>query len=148
MYCNLIGSTYRGVMPGCLLSYYAEAIANHLASHTQVEKVYYPGLSSQPQFELAKAQQLRSGAVVSFEVKGGREAAYRVIDSTELMSITANLGDTKTTITHPFSTTHARWPDEDKMKAGITEGMIRIAVGLEHVDDLIQDLEPGLAGAK
>jgi len=126
----------------------AEEIANYLASHSQVERVFYPGLSSHPQFELAKAQQTRSGAVVSFEVKGGREAAYRVIDNTELMSITANLGDTKTTITHPFTTTHARWSDEDKRKAGITEGMIRIAVGLEYVDDLVHDLEHGLIGKR
>ena len=118
----------------------AEELARYLDGHSGVERVFYPGLETHQQYELAARQQVRSGAVVTFEVKGGREAAYNIIDSTELMSITANLGDTKTTITHPYTTTHARWSDNDKKKAGISEGMIRIAVGLEYVDDLIEDL--------
>ena len=90
---------------------------------------------------MAKTQQCKGGAVVSFEVAGGREAAWRIIDQVKLMSITANLGDTRTTITHPYTTTHARWSDEEKAEVGITEGLIRIAVGLEDVADLIEDLQ-------
>jgi len=118
----------------------ANTLAHHLAEHSGVKQVYYPGLESHPQYALAKTQQSKPGAVVTFEVEGGREAAYSIINQTELMSITANLGDTKTTITHPYTTTHARWSDEDKAKAGINEGLIRIAVGLEDPQDLIEDL--------
>ncbi len=118
----------------------AKVIAQYLEEHQGVVKVHYPGLQSHPQFDLVRKQQSQPGAVVSFEVEGGREAAYRIIDSTELMSITANLGDTKTTITHPFTTTHARWSEEEKTKAGISEGLIRIAVGLEDPLDIIEDL--------
>ena len=118
----------------------ASMIAEHLSEIAGVNRVYYPGLESHPQYELAKAQQSKAGAVVSFEVEGGREAAWNLIDSTNLMSITANLGDTRTTITHPYTTTHARWSDEDKAGAGISEGLVRIAVGLEDAQDLIEDL--------
>lgn len=116
-------------------------LALWLLQQDQVEHVYYPGLDSHPQYELAKLQQQKPGAVVSFDVKGGREAAWRLIDQAELLSITANLGDTRTTITHPYTTTHARWSDEEKQQAGIGEGLIRIAVGLEDPLDVIEDLK-------
>lgn len=118
----------------------AQILAEHLMSVEQVSKVYYPGLPTHSQYELANSQQSRGGAVVSFEVKGGREAAWNVINNTELLSITANLGDTRTTITHPFTTTHARWSDEAKAEVGISEGLLRIAVGLEDPRDVIEDL--------
>lgn len=118
----------------------AMQIAEHLSGLGKINKVYYPGLESHPQYDLAKSQQSRGGAVVAFELDGGREAAWNLIDSTEMLSITANLGDTRTTITHPFTTTHARWTPEDKAKAGISENLIRIAVGLEDPLDIIEDL--------
>jgi O-succinylhomoserine sulfhydrylase len=121
-------------------------LAQWLESRPQVARVFYPGLRSHPQFELASRQQRASGAVVSFEVKGGREAAWRVIDSTRLISITGNLGDVKTTITHPASTTHGRLTPEARAAAGITEGLVRVAVGLEAIADLEFDLQRGLAG--
>lgn len=119
-------------------------LAHWLETQPNVERVFYPGLASHPQYELAKRQQKTGGGIVSFEVKGGRTAAWRVIDSTKLLSITANLGDTKTTITHPASTTHARNTPEARTAAGITEGMLRIAVGLEAVIDIQNDLARGL----
>jgi O-succinylhomoserine sulfhydrylase len=106
--------------------------------------VHYPGLPSHPQHELAARQQRLGGAVVSFEVRGAREEAWRVVDSTRMISITANLGDTKTTITHPATTTHGRISPEARARAGVTEGLIRIAVGLESVRDIRADLERGL----
>jgi len=118
----------------------AMQLAEHLSQVAGVDHVYYPGLSSHAQHDLAKTQQNKFGAVVSFEVVGGREAAWRLINNTELLSITANLGDTRTTITHPFTTTHARWSDEDKAAAGIREGLIRVAVGLEDPLDVIEDI--------
>lgn len=121
-------------------------LARWLEQQAGVERVYYPGLASHPQHELAMRQQKSGGAIVSFEVAGGREGAWRVVDSTRLMSITANLGDTKTTITHPASTTHGRITAEARAAAGITEGLLRIAVGLESVEDLRADLARGLVG--
>lgn len=115
-------------------------IAEFLDAHSDVNKVYYPGLKSHAQYDLVQRQQSKGGAVVSFAVEGGREAAYKLINKTELMSITANLGDTKTTITHPYTTTHARWSDQDKAQANISEGLIRIAVGLEDPLDVIEDI--------
>lgn len=123
----------------------AYAIASWLERQPQVEHVYYPGLSSHPQHALALQQQSRFGGIVSFEVIGGREAAWKVIDATRLMSITANLGDTKSTITHPASTTHGRLTDEQRFLAGIKQGLIRIAVGLEAIEDLKADLMRGLS---
>jgi len=119
-------------------------VARWLESHPAVERVWYPGLPSHPQHALAMRQQRLGGAIVSFEVKGGREAAWRVIDSTQVCSITANLGDTKTTITHPATTTHGRISAEERAAAGITEGLIRLAVGLEAPEDLQDDLVRGL----
>jgi O-succinylhomoserine sulfhydrylase len=119
-------------------------LANWLESHPRVARVYYPGLRSHPQHELAKRQQRGFGSVVSFEVKGGRAAAWRLIDAARLMSVTANLGDVKTTIIHPASTTHGRISQQARDAAGISDGLVRIAVGLEAVVDLKEDLERGL----
>ncbi len=119
-------------------------LAQWLEKHPAVERVYYPGLSSHAQHALAMRQQKSGGAIVSFEVKGGREAAWRVIDATRLLSITANLGDTKSTITHPATTTHGRIGEEARGRAGIREGLLRVAVGLESVRDLTGDLARGL----
>ena len=120
-------------------------LARWLEGHRAVAKVHYPGLESHPQHALAARQQSAGGAVLSFEVKGGREAAWKVVDSTRLISITGNLGDVKTTITHPATTTHGRISAEARAAAGITEGLLRLAVGLESVADLQADLERGLA---
>jgi len=119
-------------------------LARWLEKHPNVSRVHYPGLESHPQHALAKRQQRASGSVLSFEVKGGRDAAWRVIDGTRLVSLTANLGDVKTTIIHPASTTHGRITPEARAAAGITDGLIRVAVGLEAVADLKEDLLRGL----
>jgi O-succinylhomoserine sulfhydrylase len=119
-------------------------LAQWLERHPRVARVFYPGLKSHPQHELAARQQKAGGAVLSFEVKGGREAAWKVMDSTRLISITGNLGDVKSTITHPASTTHGRISSEARAAAGITEGLVRVSVGLEAVVDLKADLERGL----
>ena len=128
----------------------ALALAQWLASHPRVARVYYPGLPSHPQHALAMAQQSgKGGAVVSFDVMGdtpeaGRRNAWQVIDTTQLMSVTANLGDVKTIITHPASTSHGRLTEEQRLAAGIQQHLIRVAVGLEHLDDLKADLARGL----
>jgi O-succinylhomoserine sulfhydrylase len=119
-------------------------LARWLEARQEVSKVFYPGLPSHPQHKLAKRQQRAAGAVLSFEVKGGRAAAWRLIDSTRLVSVTANLGDVKTTIVHPASTTHGRISPEARAAAGIGEGLVRLAVGLEAVADLKVDLQRGL----
>ena len=120
-------------------------LARWLEAHPKVARVFYPGLESHPQFELAKRQQKSGGAILAFEVKGGREEAWKVVDHCRLLSITANLGDTKTTLTHPASTTHGRITPEQRAAGGITEGLLRIAVGLEALSDLQNDLATGLA---
>lgn len=119
-------------------------LADWLEQHPAVEKVFYAGLPSHPQHLLARKQQDAFGGVVSFRVKGGRKEAWQVIDQTRVLSITANLGDVKTTITHPATTTHGRLSDADKLNAGISENLLRVAVGLEHVDDIKRDLARGL----
>lgn len=115
-------------------------LADWLQDQEGIEKVHYAGLPKHPQHLLAREQQQAFGGVVSIEVKGGKEGAWRFIDNTRIMSISANLGDTKTIITHPATTTHGRLSDEDKAKAGITDSLVRIAVGLEHIDDLKKDV--------
>ncbi len=119
-------------------------LARWLEAQSGVARVYYPGLASHPQHALAMRQQKSGGAILSFDVEGGREAAWRVVDSCRLLSITANLGDTKTTITHPATTTHGRISAEARAAAGIGDGLLRIAVGLEDVADLKADLARGL----
>ena len=121
-------------------------LAQWLETQGAVERVYYPGLPSHPQHALAMAQQSGSGgAVVSFTTRGGREGAFAVIDATRICSITANLGDTKTTITHPSSTSHGRLSEAQRQAAGIVQGMIRVAVGLDDVEDIKADLQRGLS---
>ena len=120
-------------------------LAKRLEANPKIARVFYPGLASHPQHALAMKQQKTGGAVLAFEVKGGKDAAWKVVDSTKLLSITANLGDTKTTITHPATTTHGRITPEARAASGISDGLLRIAVGLESVDDIEADLLRGLA---
>jgi O-succinylhomoserine sulfhydrylase len=124
----------------------AQALAEWLEQQPRVQRVYYPGLTSHPQHVLAKQQQSGFGGIVAFELKGGKEAAWRLIDATKLFSITANLGDTKSTITHAATTTHGRLTPEQRAEAGISDGLIRISVGLENIEDLKRDLAHGLGG--
>lgn len=119
-------------------------IAEWLRQRPEVETVLYAGLSDHPQHELAKSQQSGFGGIVSFRVKGGREEAWRLIDATRIISITGNLGDTRTTVTHPATTTHGRLSEENKQRNGISENLIRLSIGLEHLDDLKADLGRGL----
>ncbi|MBD3656130.1 MULTISPECIES: O-succinylhomoserine sulfhydrylase [Marinobacter] len=123
-------------------------LAAWLQQQPEIEEVYYAGLSEHPHHELAKSQQKGFGGVLSFCVKGGREQAWAFIDATRMISITANLGDVKTTITHPATTTHGRLSPEDKAQAGITENLIRVSVGIEAVDDLKKDLARGIEALK
>jgi O-succinylhomoserine sulfhydrylase len=118
----------------------ALALAQWLELQPMVERVYYPGLASHPQHALAMKQQKYGGAIVSFDVKGGKDIAWSLIDNTKMISITANLGDAKSTITHPATTTHSRVSPEARAEAGIKDGLVRIAVGLEHIEDLKADL--------
>jgi len=120
-------------------------LAQWLEKQKRVKRVYYPGLASHPQHELAKKQQSGFGGIVSFEVDGGKDAAWKLIDSTRVISITANLGDTKSTITHPATTTHGRLTPEQRLDAGIGDGLIRISVGLEDLEDIKKDLARGLS---
>lgn len=120
-------------------------IAEWLRTQPKIGKVFYTGLSDHPQAKLVAKQQSGGGQVLAFEVLGGTEAAWKVIDTVEIFSKTANFGDVRSTITHPWTTTHGRMSAEDKTAAGIGEGLIRISVGLEYVDDLIADLEQALA---
>ena len=122
----------------------AAELAAWLNDHPKVTKVFYAGLEDHPGHALAKKQQSDFGGVLSFSVAGGREEAWKVIDNTRMLSLTANLGDTKTTIVHPATTTHGRLSDEDRQQAGIGENLIRIAVGLEDILDIKNDLQLGL----
>lgn len=122
----------------------AQKIAEWLHQHDKIEKVFFAGLTDHVGHDLAKQQQKGFGGIVSFVVKGGREAAWNVIDHTQFISITGNLGDAKSTITHPATTTHGKLSDEAKAAAGIAEGLIRLSVGLEDVDDIIADIQRGL----
>lgn len=122
----------------------AKALALWLDEHPAVERVYYPGLESHPQHRLASEQQSGYGGMVAFDVRGGKDAAWQVIDAVKIMSITANLGDAKTTITHPATTTHGRLTPEQRAGAGIADGLVRVSAGLEDVRDLQADLARGL----
>lgn len=124
----------------------ALALAQWLEQQPQISRVYYPGLPSHPQHALAMKQQKAGGGIVSFDLKGGKDAAWRLIDTTRMLSITANLGDAKTTITHPATTTHSRVLPEDRAAAGIGDGLVRIAAGLENVEDIKADLMQELKG--
>ncbi len=122
----------------------AMQLAQWLEAHPAIERVHYPGLVSHPQHALAQQQQSGFGGIVSFIVKGGQAAAWQVVDATQMLSITANLGDAKTTITHPATTTHGRLTPEQKAQAGIAAGLLRVSVGLESVRDIQRDLAQGL----
>lgn len=124
----------------------AQGLAEWLEAQSQVERVYFPGLPSHPHYALAQRQQSAPGSIVSFDLKGGQAAAWSLIDATRMLSITANLGDTKSTITHPATTTHGRLTPEQRSEAGIGDGLVRIAVGLENLEDIQADLARGLAG--
>jgi len=124
----------------------AHTLANWLEQQPTVARVYYPGLLSHPQHALAAVQQSGFGGLLSFEVRGGQKAAWQVIDATRMISITANLGDAKSTITHPATTTHGRLTPEARALAGISDGLIRVSVGLEDIEDIKADLARGLAG--
>jgi O-succinylhomoserine sulfhydrylase len=125
-------------------SRHAAELAAFLDQHPRVSRVFYPGLASHPQHALAARQQTGFGGVVSFEVKGGRAAAWRLIDSLKLFSITANLGDTRSIVTHPATTTHGRLTAAQRVAMGITEELVRLSVGLEAPADLIRDLSQAL----
>ena len=120
----------------------ARQLANWLNDQPFVEKVHYLGLESHPHHQIAKEQQCDFGGIVSFEVSGGKKGAFRLINNTKMISITANLGDTKSTITHPASTTHARLSDDERRQSNISDSLIRISVGLEDISDIIADLKP------
>ena len=122
----------------------AQLLADWLQAQPGISRVYYPGLVSHPQHELAARQQSGFGGIVAFDLKGGKEAAWKLIDATRICSITANLGDTKTTITHPATTTHGRLTPEQREESGLSDGLVRVAVGLESIDDLRADLARGL----
>jgi len=122
----------------------AGQLAAWLQTQPAVLRVHYPGLPSHPQYELARRQQTAPGGIVGFEVKGGRSGAWNLIDATRMLSITANLGDAKTTITHPATTTHGRLSDAQREQAGISQGLVRVAVGLEDIADIQADLARGL----
>ena len=120
----------------------ARQLANWLNDQPFVEKVHYLGLESHPHHQIAKEQQCDFGGIVSFEVSGGKKGAFRLINNTKMISITANLGDTKSTITHPASTTHARLSEDERRQSNISDSLIRISVGLENISDIIADLKP------
>jgi len=120
----------------------ARQLANWLNDQSFVENVHYLGLESHPHHQIAKEQQCDFGGIVSFEVSGGKKGAFRLINNTKMISITANLGDTKSTITHPASTTHARLSEDERRQSNISDNLIRISVGLEDISDIIDDLKP------
>lgn len=125
----------------------AQRIADHLAAHGRIKRVIYPGRRDHPQHKLAMAQMTLGGSIVAFEIEGGREAAFRVENALALIDISNNLGDAKTLITHPATTTHQRLTPEARAELGISDGMLRLSVGLEDPDDLMADLDQALAAA-
>ena len=118
----------------------AARIADFLADHPKIARIAYPHHPSHPQYELARRQMTSGSTLIAFEVKGGREAAFKVSDALSIILISNNLGDAKSLITHPATTTHQRFTEEVRQQAGITQGLLRLSVGLENVDDLIKDL--------
>ena len=126
----------------------AMALANFLENHNQVTRVNYPFLPSHPAYDIAKKQMKKGGGIVTFEVQGGLQQGRDFLDAIELLSLTANLGDTRTSATHPASTTHAKLSEEARQEVGITNGLIRISTGLEHIDDIIEDIDNALKKSK
>ncbi|MDO1502546.1 aminotransferase class I/II-fold pyridoxal phosphate-dependent enzyme [Winogradskyella maritima] len=123
-------------------------VAEFLETHPQVDTVKYPFLKSHPQYQLGKKQMKHGGGIVAFQIKGGVQAGQKFLNSIKLLSLSANLGDTRSIVTHPASTTHAKVTEEERLEAGITAGLVRISVGLEHIDDIISDLKQALENAK
>ena len=123
-------------------------LAKHLEKHSEVDSVRYPFLPSHPNYEVAKKQMKLGGAMVSFELKGGIERGKKFLDSLQMISFSANLGDTRSIATHPASTTHSKLSVEDRATVGITDGLIRVSVGLENMEDIINDLEQAIAASK
>jgi O-succinylhomoserine sulfhydrylase len=119
-------------------------VASFLEGNKNVEFVRYPFLKSHPQYKVAKKQMSLGGNIVAFEIKGGIDAGRKFLDSIKMCSLSANLGDTRTIVTHPSSTTHGRLSEEDRLEVGITDGLVRISVGLENVEDIITDIEQAL----
>jgi len=119
-------------------------LANYLSNHPEVLKVNYPFLDSHPNYKVAKKQMLKGGGIVTFEIKGGFEKGKQFLDKIKILSLTANLGDTRTIVTHPASTTHVKVSEEDRLAIGITEGLIRVSVGLENIDDIYADINQAL----
>ncbi|MCY6369156.1 methionine gamma-lyase [Clostridium ganghwense] len=126
----------------------AMEVAKYLEKHDMIEKINYPGLESFPQHELAKKQMKKFGAMISFELKGGLEAGRQLMNNVELCTLAVSLGDTETLIQHPASMTHAAVPEEDRLKAGITDGLVRLSIGLEDAEDIIADIEQALNKVK
>jgi O-succinylhomoserine sulfhydrylase len=126
----------------------ALAIAEYLEGHPEFVNVKYPFLKSHPQYELAKKQMTMGGGIVTIELKGGLERALNFVDNLKMLSITANLGDTRTIVTHPATTTHAKLTNEERDKVGITPGLIRISVGLENINDILEDIENAIKQSK
>ena len=122
----------------------AAKVAVFLENHKKVNIVKYPFLASHPQYQIAKKQMKLGGNIIAFEVKGGLNAGRNFLDAIQLCSLSANLGDTRTIVTHPASTTHSKLAENERLSVGITDGLIRISVGLEHVDDIIKDLDQAL----
>ena len=123
-------------------------LATALENHPQIKKVKYPFLSSHPQFNIAKAQMNQGGGIVTFEVEGGIERGMRFLDAIKMCTLSANLGDSRTIVTHPASTTHAKLSDEERSSVGITPGLVRVSVGLENIVDIIIDIEQAIAASK
>jgi O-succinylhomoserine sulfhydrylase len=123
-------------------------VAEYFEVNKEIEFVKYPFLPSHPQFELAKKQMSQGGGIITLTLKGGIQRAQRFIDGLQMISVTANLGDSRSIITHPASTTHSKLSEEERAKVGITDGLVRLSVGLEHYEDIIQDLERALNTSK
>jgi O-succinylhomoserine sulfhydrylase len=126
----------------------AQKLAEYLSKNKEVQQVKYPFLKSHNQYKLAKKQMRFGGSLVTFELKGGIERCVRFIDNIHLLSITSNLGDTRTTVTHPATTTHSKLTGEERAAVNITEGLIRVSVGLEHIDDIIEDIDQAITHSK
>ena len=122
----------------------AVKVAKFLENHAQVESVKYPFLKSHPQYNIAKKQMKLGGNIVAFQIKGGIEEGRNFLNRLQVISLSANLGDTRTIATHPASTTHSKLALEDRLEVGITDSLVRISVGLEHTEDIIKDLDKAL----
>jgi O-succinylhomoserine sulfhydrylase len=122
----------------------AVKLANCLEHHPELTNVRYPGLMSHPQFKVAQKQMKKGGGLITFEVKGGVERGKRFLDALQMCSLTANLGDARTIVTHPASTTHAKLTEDERQAVGITAGLVRVSVGLENISDIIKDIEQAL----